>query len=93
MLAYRVEDMTCGHCASTIRTAVRAVDAGAKVDVDLAQHTVRIDPTDADGRDFSKAITDAGYTPVPLDLQPAGAATAPRADGCCCASAGSGCRG
>ncbi|MCC7286158.1 MAG: heavy-metal-associated domain-containing protein, partial [Burkholderiaceae bacterium] len=36
MLAYRVEDMTCGHCASTITRAVRDVDAGAKVEVDIA---------------------------------------------------------
>ena len=28
MLAFRVDDMTCGHCVSTISKAVHAVDAG-----------------------------------------------------------------
>lgn len=93
MLAFRVDDMTCGHCASTITKAVRAVDAGAKVEIDLAQHLVRIDPTKANGRELSEAIAEAGYSPVPVELQPAGAATARRAGGCCCGSGNSGCGG
>ena len=92
MLAFRVDDMTCGHCASAITKAVRAVDAGAKVEIDLAQHLVRIDPTKANGRELSEAITEAGYTPAPVEVQSA-AATAPRAGGCCCGSGSSGCRG
>jgi copper chaperone len=92
MLAFRIDDMTCGHCASTITKAVRAIDAGAKVEIDLPQHLVRIDPTKVAGRELSKAITEAGYTPVPVELQPAGAATAPRAGSCCCGSSTSGCR-
>ena len=91
MLTFRVDDMTCGHCASTITKAVRAVDAGAKVEIDLAQHLVRIDPTEAHGRELSKAIAEAGYTPAPVELQSA-AAAAPRASGCCCGGSSSGCR-
>lgn len=85
MLAYRIEDMTCGHCVSAITRAVRDVDAGAKVDVDLASHLVRIDTTHADAAEFGEAITEAGYTPVPV---PAAAAVpkseaAARRGGCC----------
>ena len=36
MIAYEVNDMTCGHCASTITKAVKAVDRDAKVEVDSA---------------------------------------------------------
>ena len=61
MLTYRVDDMTCGHCASTITKAVRAVDAGAKVDIDLAQHLVMVEPTEADVQELSDAIAEAGY--------------------------------
>lgn len=93
MQAFRVDDMTCGHCASTITKAVRAVDAGAKVEIDLAQHLVRIDPANTHDGDLSKAIAEAGYTPVPVELRPAAAATVPRAGGCCCASGGSRCSG
>jgi len=93
MQAFRVDDMTCGHCASTITKAIRAVDAGAKVEVDLARHLVQIDPTEADVRDLSQAIAEAGYTSVQVELPPSAAATVPRAGGCCCARGGSGCRG
>lgn len=85
MLAYRVEDMTCGHCASTITRAVRDVDADAKVEVDIAAHLVRIQPASADAAEFSQAITEAGYTPVQLESTPA-PAKAPQAGGCGCSS-------
>jgi copper chaperone len=82
MLTYRVDDMTCGHCATTITRAVRAVDAGANVQVDLARHLVTVEPTGAYAAELAEAITEAGYTPVPVE--PA-AATDPKAkkDGCC----------
>jgi len=91
MIAFRVDDMTCGHCASTITKAVRGVDAGAKVEIDLAQRLVRIDPTKANGRELSEAITKSGYTPAPVEPQSATVA-ATRAGGCCCGSGSTGCR-
>jgi len=78
MLAYRIEDMTCGHCASTITRAVRDVDAGAKVEVDIGQHLVRIEPAGGDAAAFAQAITEAGYTPVQVTAGPA----SPGAAGC-----------
>jgi copper chaperone len=66
--------MTCGHCVSTITKAVYALDAGAKVEVDLTQHLVHIDSGTTDPRRLSQAITEAGYTPVPVTSHPAAAA-------------------
>jgi len=58
-----VNDMTCGHCAGVITKAVKAIDAQAQLDIDLAKHTVRIESTHRTA-DFVAAIEDAGYTPV-----------------------------
>lgn len=90
MLAYRIEDMTCGHCVSAITRAVRDVDSGAKVDVDLVSHLVRIDTTHADAAEFGEAITEAGYTPVQVTAAsaPEAGAAAPR--GGCCGGCGCG---
>jgi len=88
MLAFRVDDMTCGHCVSTISKAVHAVDAGAKVEIDLAQHLVHIEPTEANSSELSVAIAEAGYTPNSVELPQTAAAPAPRAGGCCCGSGG-----
>jgi copper chaperone len=66
MIAFEVNDMTCGHCASTITKAVKAADQEAKVEIDLASHRVRIEPAQADAQALADAIKDAGYTPVPV---------------------------
>ena len=42
MIAFQVQDMTCGHCASTITKALKSVDPGAKVMIDLAKHLVMV---------------------------------------------------
>jgi len=66
MIAFEVNDMTCGHCASTITKAVMATDRAAKVEIDLGKHLVQIQPGDSDAERLSEAITNAGYTPVPV---------------------------
>ena len=83
MLTFQVNDMTCGHCAATITKAVRSVDQGAKVEIDLAAHRVTIEPAMADAGELADAIKEAGYTPV-LEATPATQAVkaAPRG-GCC----------
>ena len=57
-----VSDMTCGHCADRIRTAIAEVDAKATVDIDLAQKRVRI-VSAQDEALFRGALTDADYPP------------------------------
>jgi len=66
MIAFEVSDMTCGHCVSTITKALKAVDPGARVQVDLATHRVQIEPTESDAAELGDAIREAGYTPVVL---------------------------
>lgn len=62
MIEFKVSDMTCGHCASTITKAVKDLDAGAKLDISLAEHLVRVD-SKASREDLQHAISEAGYTP------------------------------
>lgn len=82
MLVYRVDDMTCGHCVSTITKAVRAADATAKLEIDLGQHLVRIEPGQARPEQLKHAIAEAGYTPVETEAASA-APSAARSGGCC----------
>ncbi|MBT9596976.1 MAG: heavy-metal-associated domain-containing protein [Vitreoscilla sp.] len=82
MVTFEVNDMTCGHCVSTITKAIRGADKDAKVTVDLAQHLVMVEPTAADAQDLSDAITEAGYAPVLVEAATMAAKPA-KAGGCC----------
>lgn len=61
MYEMQVEGMTCGGCVRSVTRSVQAVDSNAKVDVDLASKTVRVD-TQAPLNAVKSAITDAGYS-------------------------------
>ncbi len=63
MYELQVEEMSCGHCASTVTKSVQAVDAQAKVEVDLAQRKVRVQST-AELDKIAAAIVAAGYPVV-----------------------------
>lgn len=61
-VSFRVEDMTCGHCAGTIKTAIESKLPGTSVDADPASKLVSV----RGGADFaalSAIVTAAGYTP------------------------------
>ena len=66
MIAFEVNDMTCGHCVGVVTKALQAVDRDAKVTIDLARHRVEIEPGDADAQALRDAIAEAGYTPLPI---------------------------
>ena len=83
MIAFEVQDMTCGHCVSTITKAVKAADKNAKVQIELATHRVQVEPTEANADELSDAIKEAGYTPVLIDAQAPETGQAKRG-GCCC---------
>jgi copper chaperone len=70
MITFEVNDMTCGHCVSTITKALKATDKDAKVAIDLASHRVQVEPVSADAEELAEAIKDAGYTPVTLQADP-----------------------
>ena len=63
MIEFQVNDMTCGHCVGAITQAVAAVDASAKVEIDLPTHRVKINGSD-DVAAMQAAIVEAGYTPT-----------------------------
>jgi len=81
MIAFEVNDMTCGHCVSTITKALKATDKDAKVQIDLATHRVQVEPSSSDADELAEAIKDAGYTPVPV--QAASTASSKPAGSCC----------
>jgi copper chaperone len=60
MYQLQVENMSCGHCVGAVTKAVQAVDAAAKVEIDLASKSVKIDSA-SDLAPLTSAIADAGY--------------------------------
>jgi copper chaperone len=63
MLEFKLPDMTCGHCASTVAKTCRLVDPRAKVDVDLDTRVVRVTSSE-DAVEFAQALAEAGYPPA-----------------------------
>jgi len=60
MFELTVEGMSCGHCVGRVTKTVQDIDAGAKVEIDLATKKVRIDSS-ADAGRIAAAIGAAGY--------------------------------
>jgi copper chaperone len=63
MIEFNVQAMSCGHCASVIQQTVKAVDAHARVDVDLASKKVKVESA-ASREALARALTEAGYPPA-----------------------------
>jgi len=59
-MEFNIPAMSCGHCASTITQAVKALDPAAQVDVDLAAKKVVIQSSQ-DQRAVAAALAQAGY--------------------------------
>ena len=64
MVVFKVNDMTCGHCASTITRAVKGSDPGAEVRIDIGARRVEIEPKASSAQELLEVIAEAGYTPV-----------------------------
>lgn len=64
-LVFRVEDMTCGHCAGTIRKAIESSVPHAVVEADPVTKIVRVSGS-ADRAAVESMIVQAGYTPAEL---------------------------
>jgi copper chaperone len=60
MYELQVEGMSCGHCVRAVTQSVQAIDASAKVDVDLEQQKVRV-ATSAPLDEIKSAVIEAGY--------------------------------
>ena len=79
MTELNVQNMTCGHCVSTVTRAVKTVDPRAEVQVDLRSGRVRVD-SEATAGELIRAIDAAGYPAAPAQ-EPAKASAA--RGGCC----------
>ena len=63
MLELILPTMTCGHCVKAVTEAVKAIDAKARIDIDLAAHRLRIE-SQRDTTEFANALSQAGYVPA-----------------------------
>ncbi|MBD2746087.1 heavy-metal-associated domain-containing protein [Microvirga sp. BT688] len=62
-LTLRVEDMTCGHCAGTIKKAIETGLPGTRVEADPASKLVSVRGS-TDLTSIKALVTEAGYTPT-----------------------------
>ncbi len=60
MIVLKVERMTCGGCAATVRAAVLEVAPTARMEIEIATGTLRVEG-DADETRVRAAIKQAGY--------------------------------
>ena len=60
MTLFKVEDMSCAHCVATIAATVKALDAGAIVESDLATKVVEVNSS-AEPAAIQAALAEAGY--------------------------------
>ena len=63
-LTFHVEDMTCGHCASTIKGAIEAKLPGTTATADPGSKQVSVRGS-SDFAAIQSAVIAAGYTPGP----------------------------
>jgi copper chaperone len=60
VIRFKVSGMTCAHCVRAVSAAVKSVDPGAEVDVDLAGGEVTV-RSPGDPAKIAAAIKAAGY--------------------------------
>ena len=63
MLDLTIPDMTCGGCARGVTQAVKSIDPGAEVKIDLDTHKVQV-TTSASAAAVKSAIAQAGFSPT-----------------------------
>lgn len=62
MYRFSVEDMTCGHCVSSVTRAISDLDPQAQVEVSLREKSVLV-RSQLGQEQIASVITEAGYTP------------------------------
>lgn len=85
MQEFLIPSMSCGGCASRIIQTLHNLDAGARVEVDLPNKTVRVESSQESAA-VDAALKGAGYPPVKVQsiVKPASAGAGTRRSGCCC---------
>jgi copper chaperone len=66
MVAFEVQDMSCGGCAASITRSLKALDGTATVHVDVARRRVEVRGSALDTVALGARIASAGYTPIPV---------------------------
>ena len=64
MIELKLPTMTCGHCVRTVTETVQAVDANARLEIDLPAQRVRIQSL-LERQAFERALAEEGYAPAP----------------------------
>ncbi|HVQ04262.1 MAG TPA: heavy-metal-associated domain-containing protein [Burkholderiaceae bacterium] len=64
MIELKLPTMTCGHCVRTVTETVQAVDANARLEIDLPAQRVRIESL-LERQAFERALIEEGYAPAP----------------------------
>lgn len=62
MLDLTIPDMTCGGCARGVTAAIKSVDPGAELVIDVESHKVQV-KTSASTEAVKAAVIEAGFTP------------------------------
>ncbi|NRP22224.1 hypothetical protein LPJGGPFB_05483 [Ensifer adhaerens] len=60
MQNYKIDNMTCGHCAGNVQKAILSVDPQASVKVDLGAREISVE-TVAAAVSITEALKAAGY--------------------------------
>ena len=68
MIELNVPDMTCNHCANTIRQAVAGIDPSAACEIDVGSKRVTVTSA-APPSDIIEALEEAGYASTLLRAQ------------------------
>jgi copper chaperone len=61
MYEIKISGMTCGGCVKSVSNALKSLDSGAEVNVDLSSQTVRI-KSNKTKEEINSAIEDAGFS-------------------------------
>lgn len=64
MYELNVEGMTCNHCVGRVTRAIKELDSGANVEIDLAAKLARVESSTPVAQ-VAEALTDAGYPASP----------------------------
>jgi copper chaperone len=60
MIEFRLENMTCGHCAKAVASAIREVDPTAHMEVDLLNKKVKVESA-TPAHVLAQALAERGY--------------------------------
>jgi len=60
MYEFHVPRLSCGHCVATVTRAIQSADPAARVEVDLAAKSLRVESR-ADDATLRQALASVGY--------------------------------